>query len=392
MMMRSLGMTIGWVFLSTLGHLQVWIWLKSAFPALAEWNKRRVQIGIALLAVMPSATRAIANATHGAVGADLFAVVMTETMTVLIAAIPIAIVRLTGALVARTASAPATETEPDLRITRRRAVERVGGTVVLAATTSTLGYGAIKGRFDYRVEELVVRIPGLPRALDGYTLAQVSDLHVGNFVQARELDLGLSLVKGLKPDLIVVTGDLVDFDPTFVPAMVTALSKLSARDGVAAILGNHDYYAGAPAIEAALRAAGIDLLKNDGRVIRAGDGGGFALLGADDLWSARYGGAGPRLDRALSAVPRELPRVLLSHQPASVDIWAGQVALQLSGHTHGGQVNPGFRPADFLMRYVAGRYEVSGTTLYVNRGFGVVGPPARVGAPPEITKVVLVSA
>ena len=91
-------------------------------------------------------------------------------------------------------------------------------------------------------------------------------------------------------------------------------------------------------------------------------------------------------------VPAEVPRILLSHQPTTVDYWAGKVALQLSGHTHGGQINPGFRPADLLMRYVSGRYERSGTTLYVNRGFGVVGPPARVGAPPEVTKIVLVSA
>jgi hypothetical protein len=91
-------------------------------------------------------------------------------------------------------------------------------------------------------------------------------------------------------------------------------------------------------------------------------------------------------------VPEDAPRILLSHQPSTVELWPGRVALQLSGHTHGGQINPGFRPADLLFRYVAGPYEVSGTTLYVNRGFGTAGPPSRVGAPPEVTKVVLVSA
>jgi predicted MPP superfamily phosphohydrolase len=112
-------------------------------------------------------------------------------------------------------------------------------------------------------------------------------------------------------------------------------------------------------------------------------------------------------------VPRHLPRILLSHQPKSVERWAGEVALQLSGHTHGGQINPGFRPASLLMSYVAGRYTVAAgsgavppvpgegpraepplasTTLYVNRGYGTVGPPSRVGAPPEVTRIVLVSA
>jgi predicted MPP superfamily phosphohydrolase len=184
----------------------------------------------------------------------------------------------------------------------------------------------------------------------------------------------------------------VDFDAAYIPMMVRALVGLSARDGVKTILGNHDYYAGASKITAALEAAGIDSLVNAGRVIRAGDGGGFALLGVDDAWGGRAGGPGPKLQRALDMVPADAPRILLSHQPSTVDYWAGKVALQLSGHTHGGQINPGFRPADLFMRYVAGRYERNGTTLYVNRGFGVVGPPARVGAPPEVTKIVLVSA
>jgi hypothetical protein len=161
---------------------------------------------------------------------------------------------------------------------------------------------------------------------------------------------------------------------------------------VAAILGNHDHYAGAPAVVEALRAAGVTTLINDGKRIRPGDGGGFALLGVDDLWSHRHGGPGPDLDRALAAVPPDAPRILLSHQPVTVDAWPGRVALQLSGHTHGGQVNPGFRPASLFFHYVAGAYSVSGTTLYVNRGFGTVGPPARVGAPPEVTRLVLVSA
>jgi uncharacterized protein len=87
-----------------------------------------------------------------------------------------------------------------------------------------------------------------------------------------------------------------------------------------------------------------------------------------------------------------LPRILLAHQPSYFREAAGRVALQLSGHTHGGQINPGFRPADLLMEFVHGRYEREGSTVWVNRGFGVAGPPSRVGAPPEITKIVIVSA
>jgi predicted MPP superfamily phosphohydrolase len=146
-------------------------------------------------------------------------------------------------------------------------------------------------------------------------------------------------------------------------------------------------------VEDAMRAAGVRMLVNDGVVIRPGDGGGFALLGVDDMWSRRYSARGARLDVARLAVPNELPRILLSHQPPTVDLWAGQVALQLSGHTHGGQINPlGLRPADVFFHYVSGLYQAGQTTLYVNRGFGTVGPPARVNAPPEITRIVLVAA
>ena len=207
----------------------------------------------------------------------------------------------------------------------------------------------------------------------------------------RELGEGLALVRSARPDLIVVTGDLVDVDAAFAAPVAARLAALPSRDGITAILGNHDYYAGADAVAAALRAAGITVLVNEGRRIRAADAGGFALLGVDDLFAMRRGRAGPLLGQALATVPSELPRILLSHQPVTVDDWAGEVALQLSGHTHGGQINPGFSPAALMMKYVAGAYAVGGTTLYVNRGFGTVGAPVRVGAPPEVTRIVLVA-
>jgi predicted MPP superfamily phosphohydrolase len=277
-------------------------------------------------------------------------------------------------------------------LTRRQVVEAVGGVAILGTTGATLGWGAVVGRHEYELVELPVRIAALPRALDGYVIAQVSDLHTGNYVGERELDAGFERVRAAKPDLVVVTGDIVDFDPAYTPLVARKLADLAPRDGVFAILGNHDYYAGREKVLAGLRAAGITPLVNEGTVVRPRDHGGFALLGVDDRWAGRYGSAGPRLEDALAMVPDALPRILLSHQPVTVDRWAGKVALQLSGHTHGGQINPGFRPADLFMSYVSGLYRVGGTALYVNRGFGTVGPPSRVGAPPEITRIVLVAA
>jgi predicted MPP superfamily phosphohydrolase len=204
----------------------------------------------------------------------------------------------------------------------------------------------------------------------------------------------------LRPDLVVVTGDLVDFDPRFVPVVARQLERMRAREGVAAVLGNHDYYVGAARVVDGLRAAGVRMLVNESMLVAAGDGGGFLLAGVDDLSARRTGqGVGPRLERATrrpdapSGAGPALDRaiVLLCHQPRYFDVAAGRVDAQLSGHTHGGQIGVGAWPARLLFEYVAGRYERSGSVLWVNRGIGVAGPPARVGAPAEITRIVLTS-
>jgi predicted MPP superfamily phosphohydrolase len=327
------------------------------------------------------------------VGAPLQTVLIVLVMTLALAAVPIAVLHALAWLAERVVRRLGSDAPPpEGTMSRRQVVEAAGGAALLGATGSMLGWGAVRGRHAFELTELPVRIAALPRSLDGYVIAQVSDLHVGNYLGERDLDEGFERVRAAKPDLVVATGDLVDFDPAFAPLVARKLADLAPRDGVFVCLGNHDYYAGADRMLAALRAAGVHTLVNEGRIVRPGDGGGFALLGADDIWSTRYGRAGARLEGALSMVPDSAPRILLSHNPKSVDLWPGKVALQLSGHTHGGQINPGFRPADLFMRYVSGLYRVQGTTLYVNRGFGTVGPPSRVGAPPEVTRIVLVAA
>jgi predicted MPP superfamily phosphohydrolase len=254
-------------------------------------------------------------------------------------------------------------------------------------------YGALFGRHDYQIEEVPIAIPGLAAALDGYAIVQLSDIHFGTFVGDPELRAAVALVRKARPDAVVLTGDLLDHDASYAPLLgqlVRALSPL-ARDGVFVIPGNHDYYAGVEAVLDAARRGGAKLLVNAGRVV--GDrGGAFAMIGVDDVWTARNGfEGGPDLARALSTVPRDLPKILLCHNPVFFPEAAGEVALQLSGHTHGGQVNLVVRPADAVLPfgYVAGHYERDGSQLYVNRGFGTAGPPARIGAPPEVTKVVL---
>ncbi|MGH7298472.1 MAG: metallophosphoesterase [Polyangiaceae bacterium] len=388
-----------WILFSAVELGVIWLWATRTFPALAR-RRRTLAAAFVSLIVAQTCTRWVV--VHWHVGSVLEMVFVVTMMTLGIASLPIGVLQLASwasASVARralrqpTAASPSALPGPVLAgLTRRQVVEAAGGLSFLGATGSMLGWGIVRGRHAFEIDEVAVRIAGLPRALDGYVIAQVSDLHCGTYVGERLLDEGLDRVRKVKPDLLVVTGDLVDFDPVFCPMVASRIMRVAPRDGVFGCIGNHDDYTGVDRLLAILRPAGIRMLVNDGCVVRPRDGGGFALLGVDDRWSTQYGRSGPDLDRAASRVPPAGPRILLSHQPVTVDRWAGRVALQLSGHTHGGQINPGFRPADLLMRYVAGRYEVGSTTLYVNRGFGTVGPPSRVGAPPEVTRIVLVAA
>jgi predicted MPP superfamily phosphohydrolase len=283
----------------------------------------------------------------------------------------------------------------------RRALltQAVAGSAFLIGSSSSL-YGVLKGRHDYSIEEVAFKLPGLGRGFDGFTIVQLSDVHIGAFTGAAELAAAEELVREAKPDLIVLTGDLLDNDARLADVLGRFVRRLSplAREGVVAISGNHDFFAGVTEMAGAVRAAGGRILRNDGVVIGSAEAG-IALLGVDDVWARRQG-AGPDLRRAVAALPPlggkvapalDLPRVLLCHNPSFFKDAAGQVALQLSGHTHGGQVNFGIRPADYLLPggWVAGRYDSQGSALYVNRGFGTVGPPARIGAPPEVTRIVL---
>ena len=261
-----------------------------------------------------------------------------------------------------------------------------------AAPSPTAAYGALFGRHDYAIEEVPVRLAELPPALDGFTIVQLSDVHLGMFVGEPELKSMMEMVRRAKPDAIVLTGDLIDNDPRYVDMLGSMARRLGEQAPVYAIPGNHDYYAGIGATTNALREAGAGVLVNSATRIAEGK---VALLGVDDVWAKRYGrGGGPDVLKAAAHLPREIPRVLLCHNPVYFPEAAPHIDLQLSGHTHGGQYNPGgLRPADLVLPfgYVAGRYDRDGAKLWVNRGFGTAGPPARVGAPPEITKVILTS-
>ena len=304
------------------------------------------------------------------------------------------------------AAEPAAALAPDLRapvaepaalpVTRRAFLGQTAvGSAFLIGGSSSL-YGALVGRHDYVIETVPVPLIGLSRALDGFSIVQLSDLHFGLFAGEAEIAAAEDLVRKARPDLVVLTGDLVDFDPRYaahVGRLVRRLGPL-AREGVVAVPGNHDYYAGVDEILGAAREGGCDILRNRGRIIGEKTAG-FALLGVDDVWGGRMvPGGGPDLARAQRDVPADLPRVLLCHNPVFFPSASRDIGLQLSGHTHGGQINALVSPAEWVLPYdyVAGLYQRDGARLYVNRGFGTAGPPARIGAPPEVTRIVLVAA
>ena len=367
---------------------------------------RRGKWALALLLASGIVLTAVGRTAGGAVSegtAEALAVIGSTILLALVISVAILLlVDVARGLLAlskkvrRLAPPPPVEPTAALPVGRRVFLQQGATSAALVMGASTSTYGALFGRHDYRIEHVPIPIPGLARALDGYTIVQLSDIHFGTFVGEPELRAAYEHVRDARPDLVVLTGDLVDHDPSYAPFLGRLVRQLEplARDGVVAIPGNHDYYAGVDAVLGTLRDGGATVLRNQGRVV--GDSGGaFALLGVDDIWARRNGfDNGPDLDRAIAMVPRDLPRILLCHNPAFFPEAAERVQLQLSGHTHGGQVNVGVRLADHVLPfgYVAGTYERGASKLYVNRGFGTAGPPARIGAPPEITKLVLVAA
>lgn len=271
----------------------------------------------------------------------------------------------------------------------------------------TLGAGALGlGTYAWRIEPhwvTLVRRPmplrGLPGALHGKTLVQVSDLHVGPTVDADYLRRALARLADLRPDVLVLTGDVVTATPALATRLPADLSSvLGALPptplGRFACLGNHDFGVGwkspdvAAAVAERLGAHGIHALRN-----AAADLGGLPLAGLDDFWAAPF-----QPEAVLAALSRDRDAVVLSHNPdtADLDIWGGLTGWILSGHTHGGQVKPPFLPPPLVpvanRRYTQGAFDVgSGRHLYVNPGLGY-HRRVRLNVRPEITVFTLQAA
>lgn len=280
--------------------------------------------------------------------------------------------------------------EPATDEDRRRFLARAGAGVALTTATAASAFGMRTALGDIELTEVQIELANLPRELDGFSIVQLTDLHAGNTVGAWYIDDLVARANAARPDLVAVTGDLADGTPDALREVVSSLGELSSRHGSFFVTGNHEYYSGADAWLAEVESLGMRLLRNE-RVAIDEAGAGFDLLGVDDLQGEQFGGGhGANLDRALAGREAGRTAVLLAHQPRFVERAAGRVDLQISGHTHGGQLWP-FHGAVWLQQrgLVGGRFTRDGTQLFVSRGCGYWGPPMRVGAPPELAKIIL---
>ncbi len=295
----------------------------------------------------------------------------------------------------------------DIQITRSVFLHRL--LVLLAAIPfGSILYGIWRGRYDYKVHSIDFAVPHLPDDFEGYTIVQISDVHAGSFDNHAAVAKGIALIQAQKPDLIVFTGDLVNSLAEEIEPFIELFKGLEAKDGKFSVLGNHDYgdyalWANITEKQENLRklkahhaAMGFRLLLNEHVRIRRNQSE-FALLGVENWGTPPFPQKGD-IEAALSDTAATDFRLLLSHDPSHWDVIVSQhpqrIDLTLSGHTHGMQFGieiGGWKWSPIKLRYPhwAGLYQHNDRYLYVNRGFGFLGFPGRVGIWPEITKIVL---
>ncbi|WP_332758515.1 metallophosphoesterase [Streptomyces sp. MT206] len=271
-------------------------------------------------------------------------------------------------------------------MSRRRFVARVVGGAAVAAAAGTVGYGTYGVLRGPRVKRVTVPLAKLPRAAHGFRIAVVSDVHLGPILGRAHTARIVDTVNRTQPDLIAIVGDLVDGNVHDLGPAAEPLRGLRARHGSYFVTGNHEYFSGAQQWIDHVRELGLTPLENARRPLPL-----FDLAGVNDV-QGESEGHGPDFEAALGDRDRSRAAVLLAHQPIVIhDAVRHGVDLQLSGHTHGGQLWPGNYLAELANPTVAGLERYGDTQLYVSRGAGAWGPPVRVGAPSDITVVELAS-
>jgi predicted MPP superfamily phosphohydrolase len=278
-----------------------------------------------------------------------------------------------------------TRTPKSVDESRRLFVARTVAITAGLVAAGTTGYGVTQALGRPVLKRRQITLAKLPRAMDGYRVALVSDIHLGPLAGRKHTERIVEIINGLDADIVTVVGDLVDGTVAQLGDDATPLSGLRSKNGAYFVTGNHEYYSGYQEWIEEVAELGMKPLRND----RVELPGGLDLAGVNDVTGASYGDR-PDYAKALDDRDPAKPVILLAHQPIQVSEAAKHgVDLQLSGHTHGGQMAP-FNLLVKLQQPVVSGYDViQGTQIYVTNGAGFWGPPVRVGAPPDITLVEL---
>jgi len=257
----------------------------------------------------------------------------------------------------------------------------------LVAATALTSSAILEARYVVK-ERVNIRLKKLKRP---YTLAQLSDVHIGGLIDAAFIKGIVTRVNAINPDVIVLTGDILDMDVKKIAAPLQELKGLNAKYGTFFIVGNHEYFHDIEVIIKEMKSLGIRVLENE-NVYVGEPNAGFYLAGVYDVFGYRAGHHLPDINRALLGRKEDAPTILLAHQPKFIEEVQGGVDLMLSGHTHGGQLYPFKYLVKLQQPYVSGLHQHNEELqIYVSKGTGFWGPPMRLGASSEISEIRLFS-
>jgi predicted MPP superfamily phosphohydrolase len=375
-----------------LGGIHYYLWIRLArdphWPA--PWTSVLGWFFVVAAVGMPAA--AVLGRRAQSVGAQIAiwsAYIWLGVMFLLFTAVLAAdLARLVIAIARRISSADAVDAE------RRTFVARIVATTIGAVVAGATGIAVRSALGPVEVRRVRVRLARLPRAHHGLTIVQITDLHVGPTIGRAVVEDIVNRTNALSPDIVAITGDLVDGSVSALRDAVAPLANLRAPHGVFFVTGNHEYFSGADEWMKELPRLGIRVLANERVSIGEGDSS-FDLGGIDDRSAERYGGLAPdaALARALGGRDPQRELVLLAHQPRSMlDAAPFGIGLQISGHTHGGQIWPFGFLVRLQQRFWPGLQRHGDAQIYVSRGTGYWGPPMRLAEPAELTHLTLESA